>query len=157
MGYQMTKILIYGIQIPELAAKRLQEKFSPEDGCFFIKSKKSFSRKLGEYSISKGETQNYPITPYKQHDDGQEEVFHPTLISDGTDSRIHSLEYDEGFDHYVGIFIASNGYGYLDKVNYFLKNPPPEAVIAFNEDLLPILKTLNVELEPELLILNQMW
>ena len=33
-----------------------------------------------------------------------------TLVSDGTDSRIQSLVYDEGQAHFFGIFLASKGY-----------------------------------------------
>lgn len=77
------------------------------------------------------------------------------LCSDGTDARVYSIWYEEGFIHYFGVYCGSNGYCYNDKINLIVKNIPQKAKDIFEKHCLPILKELNMDQTPTPQIFNQ--
>lgn len=152
MGYAITKILLYGIKLDPQNAIIIDDYLSESE----LPSSNIF-RKLDDYSIKKGIVQKLPITPYDQHQCGQEEVFHIDMLSDGADSRSDSLSYNEGCDSYIGIVVCSAGYGTQDDFDYFLNNLPSEVINLYNTNVLPILEKHKIEAKPEIKVIVQNW
>ena len=105
MGYAHTTILIYGVRLnPEESDKvweLIKDKENIDNGDIEIIPKKEIQK--DPWFESNG-IQQY-IERYK-----------PVLRSDGSDSRVDSNMYDEGFEHILGLEIASNGYGCDDDI-----------------------------------------
>lgn len=153
MGYAITKILLYGIKLDSQNALLIDDYLSEAE----LPSSNIF-RKLNEYSIKKGIVQKLQITPYNQHQCGQDvEVFHIDMLSDGADSRCDNLSYNEGFESYLGIVVCSAGYGTQDDFDYFLNNLPPEVINLYNTNVLPILEKYKIEANPEIKVIVQNW
>lgn len=172
MGYASTDVIVYGVPVSEEIAEKLYQRFVGKEflddneeqenpnftGDFYIPNTEHlfYFRKLYE---GDKHTQQEPITPYKQHSTGgiNSHIFYPTLISEGTDSRIDNLIFDSGYQHYFGIYVASKGYGYYDEIKSFIRKTPQEAIDNFNQAILPILKEYHVDIEPDTHIVNQTW
>src|SRR5690606_4817247 len=111
-----TTIVFYGIKINEGLAQKLVEQLDPqESGEIFIPSCPQIFRKVAPSDPRY--PQKYPVTNYADHDEGVESlVFCPQILSEDTDSRIHSLMVEPGHQHYFGIYIASKGYAFQDQI-----------------------------------------
>lgn len=155
MGYAATTIIMYGVPIDEHIAQKINTHEMNHD-IFNDKEmyKNCFYRK--DYPNS-GHKQPTPVTPYSFHDFGGGDVFNPQMLSDGTDSRIHSNTFEQEHQHYLGIYIASKGYGYEDQINKFLKEIPKEAIENFNNSIQPLLDKYQVKETPDIQIIEQTW
>lgn len=158
MGYASTSIILYGVKLSEEQAEQIYEDYFDNEGLADLPSTPYF-RIITDYEIQKGRVQQYPISPYAQHSKGSlgSSVFDTQLLSNGSDSRMDNQSYDEGMDHYFGIYVASTGYGYEDTFNYFLNNIPQEAIDNYNNHVMDILKKYNIEENPSIEVVNQMW
>jgi hypothetical protein len=156
MGYAATTIVMYGVAIDEDIAEQIKNNEMHEDDGFNDEKMYDniFYRKNHEGNRY---PQNEPITQYSEHDKGMGEVFYPEMRSDGTDSRIASNTYEPGYQHYLGIYIASKGYAYDDRINQFVKKVPQEAVENFKNAIQPLLDKYGVTDEPDIQIINQTW
>ena len=159
MGYARTNIIIYGVKISDELANKIFNKYFSEDTEYieFSQDDLIYYRKQSEDCSNKGLIQLTPISPYKQHDDGTygSPALFPTMLSEKTDSRIHSLLYDKGFDHVIGIQIASNGYAYEDDIEYFMKNIPKEVISEFNNTIMTVLEEYNINASPQIHLVTQ--
>jgi hypothetical protein len=155
MGYAQTTIIAYGIKIDEETAQQIYENEFNEDGEFEDVSLYQNIHYRKAYGGSN--QQNEPATPYSQHDDGSgSTVFYPEMWSNGTDSRIESLRFNEGNQHYLGIYIASRGYGYSDDINFF-KKAPQEAIQSFETGIRPLMEKYGIKGRPGIRIITQVW
>ena len=105
MGYAHTTILIYGVRLNPEESYKVWE---------LIKDKENID--TGDIEIiPKEEIQK---DPWFDRNDIQyyTERYKPVLRSDGSDSRVDSNMYDEGFEHIFCLEIASNGYGCDDDI-----------------------------------------
>lgn len=166
MGYQATNIVLYGVELTAAEAAKIFDEFNDEEEGLSFSSfeKKDYwrVRPVGEYFKNRP---NYvepdlPFTPYKQHDNGSGKsvVFDMQLLSEGTDSRIESLGYEEGYPHFLGIYIASEGYAYSDDEVFFIQNCPEEAKNAFELNVRPFIEKMNIgDKFPKVRVVHQTW
>lgn len=124
MSYQSTNIVVYGVELTHEEAKTLApildeggEIDCDEQDLFLpVKTPPWEDRK----SVYNGRPLESPI-------------FYPELLSEGTDSRIHSLHLEEDDEepecYYFGIYVGSKGYAHNDNIKQILKNPIPQQVI----------------------------
>lgn len=83
----------------------------------------------------------------------------PNLFSIDTDSRIHSLNYNEGFEHIFGLDIAQNGYAREDDIAEFIqdKEMVKKAKGMFNKYIVPFLVEMGVkDVKGRFHIINQL-
>lgn len=137
MGYANTTIVMYGVRLSSEDAKKIFDKFYDEDEYEYTDS-------LIEYSDED------VITDIDRH------RYYPNLVSEKTDSRIHCLEYEEGYSHVFGLHIASNGYAYSDELENFM-TINDMCTNNFNKYCKPVLDEFNINLEPKILITSQVW
>lgn len=159
MGYAAVDILIYGIAVDEDVAAAIYEKeFDLNTGSFKeeLEAKRIMARPVRPGD--KPSDPNLPTSPYG-HDFGlRSVVFNIDLVSEGTDSRIHDNNFEPGHQHYIGIFVASNGYAYNDPLVPFIRKVPNEVIDNFNESVVPLLLRYGVtEISPDIHIVNQTW
>lgn len=156
MGYAATTVIMYGVAIDEDIAEQIHNNEMNEDGEF--NGEKMYDnvyyRKNHQGSRH---PQQEPVTQYSEHNLGMGYVFHPDMLSEDTDSRIHSNTFEPDHQHYLGIYIASKGYAYDDNIKEFIKNIPPEAVENFKNAIQPLLDKYGVTDEPDIQIINQVW
>jgi hypothetical protein len=168
MGYAQTSIVFYGVEIPAKVAEKIfndpklqAENQNPDWEGFRIPGPRVYRALDVSDPKSKQLVQPTPASPYPAHESCamEYEVIYPTLISDGSDSRIHNLQCDteDGCPTYLGVFIASKGYAFQDKIAYFVKNLPPEAVNIFQVAVAPILAQYGITSAPEVHIIQQVW
>jgi hypothetical protein len=147
MGYSASKTLIYGVKVHEDVARQIVENDWDEDNEYGFSQPEGLNifMPLRQERLDVGWVQKTPMSSYNGHRKVYHDdlVFNLVLMADGVDFRIHpSSEYEEGFDHYFGIKVAS----YDDDLSEFLKNEvPAEAVERFDALALAVLKKYGVE------------
>lgn len=168
MGYSSTNIVQWGIQLTQNETEQLFNYL--ESNNFFVKDThgiKMDSKDLTEYPcipnlpshIDGIEQPNYNVLPrYRK----SRFVHNIEVRSDGTDSRIHSNNFNhddlyEVFDHFFGVYCGSKGYAYNDKIKYIMDNIPSEAKDNFVKYCEPILKKLGINKSPEVQLFSQVW
>lgn len=171
MGYGKVSIVLYAVEIPEdIAAKIFRDNNNDDDEDYDEDDEDDEDYDEDEEEVllfckskhyrKSTDNQRLPVTTYAAHDTGSSgsEVFYPIMVADGADSRIDLMEYMPGATHYLGIYIASKGYAYTDKINYFLNNPiPPEAIVNFNESIQPLLEQYGIVEKPQIVLAQQVW
>ncbi len=160
MGYALTNIVVFGVKLTEAEAESIYNKScTEEDGFKEDKSLLRYRRVEDHNKDRYGVKDGCCVTSYKQHDSGiGSVVFDTQMWSDGTDSRSDSLDFESGYEHYLGVYVASDGYAYGDDIVYFIKNPPPEALLAFEHNVKPILEEMGIEDKvPQWYMLRQTW
>jgi hypothetical protein len=85
------------------------------------------------------------------------ERYQIVLEGDGTDKRIS--DEDAGVDTYAfGIFLASRGYGYDDKLKDYTNPVSPIVIQRWNDYCIPLLAKAGIEIvEPEVVKISQVW
>ena len=162
MGYASTSIVVYGVKIGEDVAKKIyEEEFDKNEGMFKDDNFYNgiYFRKLpiGNGNIN-GHQQLTPVTPYKHHGEGTDSfVFYPKMWAGEADSRVDCLIYEPMKQHYLGIFIGSNGYAYNDKILHLIRKPPKEAIKNFEDCLRSLMNKYRIIEEPEVRVINQVW
>jgi hypothetical protein len=160
MGYASTSIVVYGVKISEDIAKKIYtEEFDKNEGMFKDDNFYNgiYFRKLPMSNINSNQ-QLTPVTPYKHHDEGTDSfVFYPKMWAGEADSRVDSLIYEPMKQHYLGIFIGSNGYAYNDKILHLIRKPPKEAIKNFEDSLRPLMSKYRIIEEPEVRVISQVW
>lgn len=160
MGYASTSIVIYGLKISEDIAKKIYaEEIDKNEGVFKDKNlyKGIYFRKLPLSKLD-NHKQLTPVTPYKHHDEGIDSfVFYPKMWAGEADSRVNSLIYEPMKQHYLGIFIGSNGYAYNDKILHLIRKPPREAIQNFKDCIKPLMSKYRIMEEPDVILVNQVW
>ena len=146
IGYANTTILIYGIKIEEDIAKKIYDSIGGEG------FEEEIAKIIPESEIRKD--------PSFVHNDKQyyNDRFVPNLFSLNTDSRVHSLKYDEGFEHIFGLDIAQNGYGRDDDIANFIqdKSVAEKAKGIFDKYIIPFLNKNDLkDIEGRFWIINQ--
>ncbi len=142
MGYGATAILVYGIKVSSEDAKKIYE------DC-----KEDFEGVGTMYYITEDVLEEEIHHPQRKI----RHRYYPTMYSEGTDSRIHNLEFEERFNHVVGLYIASKGYAYNDNIEDYL-TPNQMCEDNYNKYIVPMLEDLGIEKkEPKILIVNQVW
>jgi hypothetical protein len=126
MGYANTTMAIYGIKLTKAQAKKIAETLEP---------------------ICEEGCGIYLETPDKYL---QIEIF-----SENTDSRVHSLGYEDGYSHVFGINYASNGYACDDDIVKAVKKVPKKAIDLYEEYAVKFLDSLKIKTKPDVLIINQ--
>lgn len=161
MSYAATTIVVWGIRVNEDIAEKIYNELTQNDDSEAIinmEPSDRYLRKMTSNYKRNIQQKYYNISPYSQHDSGYgSEVFEPRLFSDGTDSRIDSLTFDLGYNHVLGIYVASKGYAYNDKIESFIKSVPQEAKNNFEKYIKPILDKYNIKEQPDIVIVNQTW
>lgn len=141
MGYAATTILVYGIRISNEDAKKIYEAFVDEEG--------EFQYDENDILLEERHHPHRKIRP--------RERYYPNMYSEGTDSRIHDLLLEDGFEHVIGLYIASKGYAYNDVIEDYL-SPNQMCEDNYNKYIVPMLDALGIEKqEPKVLIVNQVW
>lgn len=146
MSYTVTTIVFFGIELSQEEAKRIKQKYFSE-----------------EFFPSEGNYDPLDFTDDTVHNQSgvntgrNRERNMPQMLADGTDSRIHNMDYEEGHQHYIGIYLASKGYAYNDKIKDFMKVPSEKAVQNFEKYIRPILIAEGIEKEPDIEIVTQTW
>lgn len=160
MGYQATTIFLFGVPLTQVQAELINQKYLNAEGEIMIPPGTTptiYFRKLNDYFLRKT-PQPEPVTPYVAHAEGcGSTVFNPQLISDGTDSRCDSLIFDPNYNHYLGIYIGSKGYGYQDNLGALGNAVPAEVIENFVQILAPICVELVIDEAPQLHVVNQTW
>jgi hypothetical protein len=144
MGYAATTILVYGIRISSEDAKKIYEDCKEdfqEVGTMFYST--------DDILLEERHHPHRRIRP--------RERYYPNMYSEGTDSRIHDLKFEEGYSHVVGLYVASKGYAYNDNIEDYLM-PNQMCEDNYNKYIVPMLEELEIEKqEPKILIVNQVW
>jgi hypothetical protein len=84
------------------------------------------------------------------------------MYSEGTDSRIHNNTYEEGYNHVLGLYVASNGYAYSDNLEDFM-TPNMYYISNYDKYIKPLLDGAGVDIlgitigDPKMVITNQVW
>lgn len=158
MGYAATNILIYGVAVDEQTAKALFEnEYDEETGEFKEEHTPKLIFSRPQHPHPRSTPAKYPISPYK-HDNGFNScVFDLTLRNIGTHSAAENNTFEPGYEHYFGIYVASNGYAYQDDEVSFIRNIPPEVIANFEEKVLPLMEKYNIQGEADIHIINQTW
>lgn len=161
MGYAATSIVMYGVAIDEKVAQSIKKQEMREDNDELFSDDTMYSHNFYRQNHAKLTPQYQqltPITPYSEHVKGVEaDVFSPKMLADDTDSRIHSLTYESGMQHYLGIYVASRGYGYQDDIIFFINHLPQEAMDNFQKVVKPLLEKYHISDTPEIHIITQTW
>jgi len=152
MGYALTKILLYGIEVPEEVAERIYNDPDcyDEGECIIL-----------EAPYEAGVLKSIKHEPWMAQDDDNSR-YEVELLSDGTDSRIESLTFEPGFQHYFGVSLAFKGYGSDDNLSGKFHHPVtakhPEAIDRWSKYALPILlKHMKEVPKPDLHTIGQTW
>lgn len=146
MGYSATTIIVYGVRISHDEAKEL---------CSTIPGLEEGVNIGGIEAPENGLWQRNDAKFALRY--GQRQIFNVELLSEGTDSRVHSLHLendDEQPESYCfGVYCGSKGYAYMDNIEKVLQNPvPQEAIDAWNAHC-----GFYVKEQPSFLICNQTW
>jgi hypothetical protein len=143
MGYAATIIVAYGVRINH-----------------------NQMNKLFELVKSKGLYKNYELTLVPKKDITVTRKRRVTrhlhtahCYSDGTDSRVDALEFNDEFEgtHVFGILCASRGYAYSDNIEEAIANIPQRAKDNFNDYCAPLLKEIGIEEKPSIKLISQVW
>jgi hypothetical protein len=160
MSYESTMVVLYGIKISEEIARKIYEnEFDKAEGTFKNQDmyKNVLFRRLSQNQNNEGK-QLTPVSPYKHHCEGTDSfVFYPKMWADNVDSRTNSLIYQPTRQHYLGIYVGSNGYAYKDKILHFIRKPPREAIQNFQDCIRPLMSKYNILEEPDVQVVNQVW
>jgi hypothetical protein len=143
MGYSQTTIGVLGIEITDEQAKKIYN---------------TYLQATGELVYDKADC----ITTEFQYNHHGVDIFRerhmPQMLADDTDSRIDNLYYSEGSRHVIGVYLASKGYAYGDKIEKYIMNIDKRAYDNFNKYIVPILKSEGIDfVEPEMLLISQVW
>lgn len=145
MGYASTTIAFFGIELSDEEAKNIFEKyFNGEDEEFEYDEKDTLTDEISYVHHNTG-----PV--YRERNI-------PQMLADGADSRVDNMAYSEDSQrHVLGIYLASRGYAYSDKIENYMKEVPAKAKENFEKYIRPILQKENIRKEPEILLINQTW
>lgn len=119
MGHSSTIVLCFGIKINEGVAKAISDSF-PSDGNDWdmAPTEEKVWRQVCASYHREVPAQLYPISKFSHTPVSyQAIVLDLQLFSNGTDSRIHSLRYDKGHEHFLGLFVGKQGYGLSDDIS----------------------------------------
>jgi hypothetical protein len=149
MGYAATTILVYGVRLSPEQGKRVFDYMNDNFESFR-------DDRMFDYDCD-----NLLVEPGRDLGNGRKagdrERYDPRMFSEGTDSRIHDLGYEPGYNAVVGLYVASKGYAYSDNLEDFF-TPDPRYTVNFDRYILPILQELGIEVDPpKILIVNQVW
>lgn len=145
MGYVQTIIVTYGVRLNPDESKMVYDKLNEDE--LVIDGQMVYDTDDCQQVLSMvHRDRNYYRYRYR-----------PTLLSEETDSRIHSNFYEPYYDHVFGLHIASKGYAYDDTIEDFMEsNEITED--NFNKYCKPILDELDIEYgDPQILIVSQVW
>lgn len=144
MGYATTLIVMYGIYLTPEQAKNIFDKYFYEGEKMQYDNKDTITEEVAYV--------------HRIHGAVYRERNIPQMVSDGADSRVHSLVYsDDCAEHCLGIYMASKGYGCSDNIEEHIKNWGGKTLQNFNKYILPILQTEGITEEPKVRILTQVW
>lgn len=143
MGYAATTILVYGIRLDSIQAQEVYDHLQETDDLF--ESDGEISMDPNDSLIEPSVGKFRPRTRY-----------YPNMYSEGTDSRIHDNTYEEGYDHVIGLYVASNGYAYNDLLEDYLV-PNEDYTKNYDKYIQPILDSIGIDGRPKMIIINQVW
>lgn len=140
MGYTAHTILIFGVYLTIQQSKRIYDKHFVNDELPYTKqdtitTEVFYTNRLGK-----------PV--YKERNV-------PTMLSDGTDARIHSMRCSyEAENHVIGIEVADKKY---DNINDYMLNVGEKTIENFNKYIQPILDEEVIIEKPSMKIVTQVW
>jgi hypothetical protein len=149
MGQHLDITVLLGVHLTEEQAKKIADKFAdnPDDFSYVeipIDIEDTYQRDAS--SIKYGSTPGAKQLVSALHSLGKDScgtVYYADLLSDDTNASIHSTHYDEGHEHYFGIFVGSKGWG--DDVMKLAVCIPQEAINNYDKYVVPILKEFGIE------------
>ena len=152
-------IVLYGVHLTEDEAKSVADKFAddpndfsyveiPMDACDIFQRDAS-STKYGSTLGAKQLVSSF----HSLTKESCGTVYYVDLLSDDSHAAVNSTHYDEGHEHYLGIFIGSKGWG--DNVSKLAQHIPQEAIDNYNKYVIPILKEFGIDGSPAVHLLNQ--
>lgn len=144
MSYATTVIVMYGVSLTLEQAKKVYEKYFIEGEDLKYDTKDTLTEEVSYVHRVTG-----PV--YRERN-------MPQMVSEGSDSRIHSLAYDEDCsDHVLGIYVASKGYTYTDNIEEHIQNMGGKTFENFDKYIRPILEDQGIKEEPKMRIVTQVW
>ncbi len=142
MGYSQTTIAIFGVELTNEQAELIFNKHFHGGE---------------ELQYDEVDTLTNELSYVRHGKNVYRERHMPQMLADGADSRIDNMSYSEDSGrHVLGIYLASKGYAYGDKIEDYLI-PSDKAISNFNKYIQPILDEDGIILTPRLQIISQVW
>lgn len=167
MSYQATTIVLYGVKLNGEETEKLRNYIAPglsNEDC--VPLEKAIRKIVPDSEISR--IHYYPGIPNSVNNmdapgnirTSPREYHFPEVLSDNSDSRIHTLQFDmdEGIDtHYFGIYCGSRGYAYADEIEEIINNLPEKAEDNFELYCKSVLEGIGITSTPKIHLVTQTW